>query len=90
MKVDGEWRLVQNQSASSVVGAHFAADFSGNSSLLANVVALPSDGSARFDSPRIGYNTHFWVDRRGTYDAGTVDGVYVQMDLRTCATTKKL
>src|SRR5262249_21596686 len=30
-----------------------------------------------------GYNDHFWYGSRGTYTAGTVDGVYVQMDMRT-------
>src|SRR5262249_38810045 len=35
-----------------------------------------------FDVPSAGYNDHFWYSSRGTYAAGTVDGVYVQMDMK--------
>jgi hypothetical protein len=33
--------------------------------------------------PPVGYNSHFWLIARGQYEPGTVDGVYVQMDIRT-------
>ena len=34
-------------------------------------------------TPPPGYNAHFWIIDRGTYAAGRVDGVYVQMDVKT-------
>ena len=40
------------------------------------------DGSVVIGYPKPGYNNHFWVIDRGTYPAGSVDGVYVQMDMR--------
>ena len=39
-------------------------------------------GVTSFDAPAAGYNDHFWYGSRGTYAAGTVDAVYVQMDMR--------
>jgi hypothetical protein len=34
-------------------------------------------------APPAGYNALFWLTKRGMYTAGSVDGVYVQMDMRT-------
>ncbi|WP_183044237.1 Ig-like domain-containing protein [Pseudorhodoplanes sinuspersici] len=43
--------------------------------------ALPGGGTS-FSTPPTGYNDHFWYNARGTYTAGMVDAVYVQMDMR--------
>ena len=43
--------------------------------------ALP-DGSVALSVPTAGFNAHFWPRKRGTYAAGSVDAVYVQMDMR--------
>ena len=77
----GEWVLVQDQSSNQIAGGHFVTDFSGNAGYAMNTRTL-SDGSASFAAPPNGYNDHFWHNTRGTYDPGTVDGVYVQMDMR--------
>jgi hypothetical protein len=78
----GAWVLVQNQSTAPIAGAHYLADFSGNSSVPWNETTL-SDGSASVDAPQSGYNDHFWPDQRGTYAAGTVDGVFVEASMKT-------
>ena len=41
-----------------------------------------ADGSVTFDGPPVGYNDHFWFGDRGNYAPGSVDGMYVQMDVR--------
>jgi len=41
------------------------------------------DRSVVIGAPPVGYNDHFWPTKRGTYAAGSVNGVYVQMDIRT-------
>jgi hypothetical protein len=77
-----EWILVQSQGEAPIAGGHFVADFSGNAAREMKVNALPG-GSVVLDLPPNGYNNHFWVVRRGAYSAGSVDGVYVQMDMKT-------
>jgi hypothetical protein len=77
-----EWILVQNQTTDRIVGAHFAADFGKKAGIQMKVSSL-SDGSVAIGIPPAGYNDHFWVTKRGTYAAGSVDGVYVQMDVKT-------
>ena len=78
----GAWVEVQNQSTDSIAGAHFLADFSGNSSVAWNETTL-SDGSVSVDAPQNGYNDHFWPGARGTYAPGTVDGVFVEASMKT-------
>jgi hypothetical protein len=78
----GQWVLVQNQATDQIAGASFLADFSGNSNIAWQETVQP-DGSVTVDPPATGYNDHFWPNARGTYTPGTVDGVYVQMDMRT-------
>ncbi len=34
-------------------------------------------------APPPGYNSHFWLITRGTYLAASVDGVYIQRDMRS-------
>ena len=35
------------------------------------------------DAPPAGYNDHFWQGSRGTFTAGTVDGVFVVANMKT-------
>jgi Bacterial Ig-like domain len=81
IKATGEWVLVQNQANNQLAGAHFVADFSGNSAI-AMTIGAQSGGGASLDTPPAGYNDHFWPSARGVYAAGAVDAVYVQMDMR--------
>jgi hypothetical protein len=78
----GEWVLVQDQATNQIAGAHYVADFSGDAHIAWHETVLP-DGSVTVELPPIEYNDHFWLNNRGTYAAGTVDGVFVQMDMRT-------
>ena len=76
------WQLVQYQAANSVGGGHYLADFANNSSS-AMILAVQSDGSVRMDSPVSGYNNHFWIEPRGSFTPGTIDGVFSMAQLRT-------
>ncbi|WP_338824897.1 hypothetical protein [Bradyrhizobium septentrionale] len=78
----GGWVLVQDQATDPIAGAQFLADFSGNTNS-AWSVTRQADGSAMGAAPLSGYNDHFWPGSRGSYTAGTIDGVYVQADMRT-------
>jgi hypothetical protein len=78
----GAWVLVQNQSTNSIGGAHYLADFSGNSSVPWKETTS-SDGSVSVDAPQSGYNDHFWPGARGTYAPGTVEGVFVEASMKT-------
>ena len=77
-----EWVLVQDQATDEITGAHFVADFSPKAVKPMRLNAQP-DRSVIIGAPPAGYNDHFWLAKRGTYAAGSVDGVYVQMDMRT-------
>lgn len=81
LKATREWILVQDQTKLQIVGAHFVADFVANASIQMRSDIQP-DGSVAIGAPPTGYNDHFWFTERGTYPAGSVDGVYVQMDIR--------
>jgi len=78
----GGWVLVQSEATNSIGGAHYLADFSGNSSVPWNETVLP-DGSVSVDAPQSGYNDHFWPGARGSYAPGTVDGVFVEAQMKT-------
>ena len=81
VKQSGEWVLVQDQSKIQMTGGHFVPDFAGNAGYPMKMTPLAGGGTT-FSAPPAGYNDHFWYKSRGTYAAGTVDAVYVQMDLR--------
>jgi hypothetical protein len=72
---------VQSQAKDHIGGAHFVADFSRNRNVPWTPRSSP-DGSAVFDAPRIGYNGHFWPERRGTFGSEPVDGVFVSTRVR--------
>jgi hypothetical protein len=76
-----EWIAVQDQADDEIAGAHLVADLAGNQGSEMKVTALP-DGTTSLDTPPVGHNTLFWMIKRGAYDAGSVDGVYVQMDMK--------
>ena len=78
----GGWVLVQDQATDPIAGSQFLADFSGNTNTSWSVTRQ-ADGSAMGAAPLSGYNDHFWPGSRGSYSAGTVDGVYVQANMRT-------
>ncbi|MBR0953611.1 hypothetical protein [Bradyrhizobium canariense] len=79
---DGGWQLLQDQAANSVGGGHYAATFANNSSSAMSLV-VQSDGSVKMNSPASGYNDHFWIEPRGSYAPGTVNGVFSIAQLRT-------
>jgi hypothetical protein len=71
----GGWVQVQSQTRDGIGGAHYHADFSGDSSGW-NETQTGSN-SVSVDAPQGGYNDHFWQGSRGTYAPGSIDGVYV-------------
>lgn len=79
---NGGWVLVQDQATNPIAGAHYTADFSGAANVSWNEKTL-ADGSITMDAPRSGYNDHFWPGARGTYGAGTIDGVFVEAQMKT-------
>src|SRR5258708_5902046 len=89
IKQTGQWVLVQNQSKLQMTGGHFVPDFAGNVAIPMKVIPL-AGGHTAFAVPPPGYNNHFWYGSRGTYAAGTVDAVYVQMDMRVSDSDLKL
>jgi len=74
--------LVQSQTTGEIAGAHFVSDFSGNASVPMRLDVQP-DRIVAIGFPEPGYNDHFWISKRGTFPAASVDGVYVQMQMRT-------
>jgi hypothetical protein len=79
---NGGWVLVQDQSTNPIAGAHYTADFSGAANVPWNEKTM-ADGSTSMDAPKSGYNDHFWPGARGTYGAGTIDGVFVEARMKT-------
>jgi hypothetical protein len=79
---NGSWVEVQNQAQGGIGGAHYVADFANNANIPLKEQTL-SDGSVSLDAPPAGYNDHFWPTSRGTYTPGTVDGVFVEANMKT-------
>jgi hypothetical protein len=79
---NGSWVLVQDEATQGIGGAHYVADFAGDANVPWSETKLP-DGSVSVDAPKSGYNDHFWPGARGTYAPGTVDGVFVEADMKT-------
>ncbi|MBO4227689.1 hypothetical protein [Bradyrhizobium neotropicale] len=79
---DGTWVKVQDQAQVGISAAHYVADFSGDAHIPIGKQTLP-DGSVSLDAPPSGYNDHFWPTVRGTYTPGTVDGVFVEAQMKT-------
>ena len=75
-----QWVKLQDGDTGGIGGDHFIGDFSG--ATLGMPITHNADGSDSFDAPPVGYNAHWWIDPRGGYAAGSIDGTYVQMDIR--------
>ena len=84
-----KWVLVQDQATDKIAGSHYVSDFTDKAAKWMNVAAQP-DGSAVIATPPAGYNDHFWPSNRGTFAARSVDGVYVQLDMRVNDPNMKL
>jgi hypothetical protein len=82
LRATREWILVQDQATDNIAGAHFVADFAKETTEEMRISTLP-DSSVALSVPTAGFNAHFWLMKRGTYVAGSIDGVYVQMEMRT-------
>jgi hypothetical protein len=82
LRATREWILVQDQATDSIAGAHFVADFAKETTEEMRIRAL-GDSSVALSVPAAGFNAHFWLTKRGTYVAGSIDRVYVQMEMRT-------
>jgi hypothetical protein len=80
LKASNQWVQVQNQANDPIEGGHFVADFAGNAGIAMQV--SNTNGTATMPVPPSGYNDHFWNVGRGEFDPATVDGVYVQMDMK--------
>ncbi|WP_018260945.1 hypothetical protein [Methylobacterium sp. WSM2598] len=80
-RIERTWRQVQASEADPIAGGFFRADFTGGGAG-PMPISRGEDGTVSFAAPPEGSNNHFWPVTRGTFPAGSVDGVYVQMDLR--------
>jgi hypothetical protein len=76
-----DWVVVQDQARSPLAGAHFVADFSNNAAIPMEI-RRNAGVVTTIGAPPSGYNSHFWIFSRGAYQAASVDGVYVQIDMR--------
>ena len=82
LNTTGEWILVQEQAPDAIAGGHYVSDFKSGPAVEMKL-SEQQDGSVAMPLPPPGYNDHFWIAKRGTYPGGAVDGVYVQMDMKT-------
>ncbi|ARP99842.1 hypothetical protein [Pseudorhodoplanes sinuspersici] len=81
LKTQSRWVAVQDQAHLRMAGSHFIADFATQPGIQMKLGHKP-DNVVAIGSPPPGYNSHFWPYGRGEFDADSVDGVYVQMDMR--------
>lgn len=88
LRATHEWRLVQDQASDDIAGGQYAADFGAGETKTIAVKAL-ANGRVAVPVPATGFNTHFWLTKRGAYEAGSIDGVYVQMDMKADAPDAK-
>jgi hypothetical protein len=89
LRATKEWILGQDQADDEIAGAHFIADFGPSAGIDMKVEPQP-DGSVTIGSPPIGYNDLFWMAKRGTFAAESVDGVYIQMNMKMNDANMKL
>lgn len=82
LRATKEWALVQDQNENEIVGAHFDAMAPKNLAIQMKI-EVQADGGTLVGSPPPGRNDLMWMVRRGSFAAGSVDAVYVQMDMRT-------
>jgi len=89
LRQTGHWIRVQDQARDRIEGGHFVANFANNRAIPMTIELLP-DGAASMELPPTGYNNHFWMTPRGTFPQDSIDGVYVQMQVRATATNAQL
>jgi hypothetical protein len=89
MKTTRDWVRVQYQTRDKIEGDHFIRNYANNRAIPMTIDAQP-DGTASMGLPPAGYNDHFWMAPRGTFPPNSIDGVYVQMQIRTTATNGQL
>jgi hypothetical protein len=82
LRANKEWNLVQDQSEDEITGAQFAATGARNTATEMKIETQPN-GVIVIDNPPPGRNGVLWIAKRGAYAAGSVDAVYVQMDMKT-------
>jgi hypothetical protein len=82
LRASKEWNLVQDQSEDEITGAQFAATSARNTATEMKIETQP-DGVVIINTPPPGRNGVLWFAKRGSYAAGSVDAVYVQMDMKT-------
>jgi hypothetical protein len=75
----GEWVLVQRQATNQIAERHFLYNYAMKAAIEMKMSTHP-DGSIALAVPPTGYNNYFWPSKRGTFPAGEVTAVYVQMD----------
>jgi hypothetical protein len=81
LKEARRWVSIQDQKANPITGAYFPPDFSPGRVIPFQMQRLPN-GTAVIGPPPADRNAHFWMATRGTYPAASIDGAYVQMDIR--------
>ncbi|MCS3501740.1 hypothetical protein M2189_008749 [Bradyrhizobium japonicum] len=81
LRTTKEWILVQDQTENEIVGAHFDAMVPKNAAVQLKI-EVQADGGTLVDGPPPGRNDLMWLVRRGSYAAGAVDAVYVQIDMK--------
>lgn len=82
LKDTHEWVVVQDQASHPFEGAYFVPDFSPKAAIALELNKQPQE-RLEIGLPPLNRNVHFWMRQRGTYAAGSVDAVYVEMDVRT-------
>ncbi len=73
--------VLQEQERNPIAGAYFVPDFAPEPTIPLQL-ERQARGAITIAPPPQDRNAHFWIVRRGTYPAESVDAVYVQMDLR--------
>jgi hypothetical protein len=82
LRATKEWVLVQDQSENEIAGGHFDAIAPKNLAVEMKI-EVQAGGGTVVDGPPPGRNDLMWMVRRGSFAAGSVDAVYVQMDMKT-------
>lgn len=77
----GQWVEVQNQATNPVAGAEYVADFSNNASV--PWTASTSNNVVTANAPPNGYVDHFYPETFANFTPGTVEGVFVEAQMRT-------
>ncbi len=77
----GAWVELQSQASPGLGGAHYVADFSTNASI--PMTQSTSGGVTTFGAPPSGYNDHIYANGAASLPAGTVDGVFVEAQMKT-------